>query len=132
MATLLELAQIEANSVAVPGEPPDPAVVAARELRLRVRFLLCERALTYLQTTPALENQDHYAYLDFTRQVLRDPDAVVGYVFRLLLADAPSVATPAQILASTDAALNTALTPTVLARLARAMGPPRDLGGKMS
>ena len=54
MASLLELAKIEANATTPLSDPPDPDAAAAHDLRLRVRFLLCEMALAYLKTTDLL------------------------------------------------------------------------------
>ena len=125
MATLLELNTIEVNSGIDPGDPADPAIVAARDLRGKIRSAVLKRAGTILATPlpsdevargPALE------LLAWAQQAVMAPEGATVAVFRLALARAPGAASPAAILAATDQAIQDDITP-VLALLAKGMHP---------
>ena len=132
MATLLELNTIEMNSTrhhggdptAEPPVLPDPTIVAANELRAKVRSAVLKRAGVVLETElpvddalrgPALEQ------VAWAQSTMANPDSMTGTAFRLVLVGA-ATATPTQILGATDNAIETALTP-VLGLLVKGMFP---------
>ena len=132
MATLLELNTLEMNSIKDPGGdptaeppvPPDAEIVAARELRAKVRSAVLKRAGLVLETelpadpdlrSPALEQ------VAWAQSTMASPDPMTGTAFRLVLVGA-ATATPTQILGASDAAIEAALTP-VLGLLVKGMFP---------
>lgn len=122
MASLLELAQIVDNSTMDPGEPPDPDIQNAHNLRKRIRMLLVKRAVTFLRNSPnPPQNQEQNEQIALAQQVLRAPGHYAEGILNIVLAMAPSAATPDAILATTDAQLETALLNSDLALLARGL-----------
>jgi hypothetical protein len=121
MASLLELATIQVNSLADPGEPPDPDIVAARDLRGRVRMLLVRKAYAFIEATPNPEGQPQLEQLAFAQQAFRNPDSHTPAMFNLVLANAPTASTPAQILGATDTQLDAVLSLARLALLAKGL-----------
>jgi len=125
MATLLELNTIEMNSTADPGEPPDAAIVAARELRAKVRSAILKRAGVLMATaipTPEATRGPALEALAWAQRALENPEGPTASVFRLALARSPGAATPAAILAANDQAVEDGITP-ILALLAKGLHP---------
>ena len=123
MATLLEQAQIEEWSVMDPGEPPDPNIVLARQLRGRIRALLYRKAFTFMQATQDPEGKEQRALLAFAQQTLRNPGLHLEASFHVALAQSPGAATVDEILNITDQQLNTIFSVNVLSSLAFGLQP---------
>lgn len=123
MATLLELATIETNSTAEPdGDPTavppvadDPAILAARDLRSRIRMATVDHALRILTTPLPTGDARGQAVQEiaWAQAVVLSPDQAAGVMLRLALVQAPTTATVAQILAPSDTAILNNIAPLI-------------------
>ena len=114
MATLLELFTIEVNSQKDSAVETDPDVLAAIDLRRKVRSAVLQHAKDTLQT--ALPNDDTrndaLELLAWAQRAVGGPDGEAIRVLRFLLA-VNAAATPAAILAATDATILAAIEPVL-------------------
>ena len=121
MATLLELFTIEVNSQKDSAVETDPDVLAAIDLRRKVRSAVLQHAKDTLQT--ALPNDDTrndaLELLAWAQRMVTSPDSNSSIMLRLLLA-ANAVNTPSQILGASDGTIESALTP-ILPLLAKGL-----------
>ena len=118
MATLLELYTIEANSQGDPASV-DPDVLAAIDLRRKIRSAVLQHATDVLQTPLPTDDtrNDALELLAWAQRAIAAPDTEAARVLRFILA-VNAAATPAQILAATDATILSAIEP-VLPMLAK-------------
>lgn len=123
MATLLELATIEKNSTDLASVDPD--VVAAVELRSRVRVACLKKAsailLVPLPTDPDLRGPA-LEQLAWAQRVVANPEAYSNAVFRVALGGASPAATVAQILGTSDANIEATIIP-ILALITKGLHP---------
>ena len=125
MATLLELNTIEVNSTAEPGDPANPDIVAARELRAKIRSAVIKRAGALLgRSLPTEDRGEALEALAWAQQTLQNPSAAASVVLRLALARAPGAATPSAILSAADQTIEDVITP-ILPLLAKGLHPGR-------
>ena len=121
MATLLELYTIEANSELGRADPAptDPDVLAAIDLRRKVRSAVVQHAKDVLQASLPTDDtrNDALELLAWAQRAVGSPDGEAGRVLRFILA-VNAAATPAQILAATDVTILSVIEP-VLPMLAK-------------
>jgi len=129
MATLVELKQIQTNSVADAGEPPDSNIVAARELLGKIEVAIWKEAQQRISGTdlPAGDtpeaNQARNEAIGWAQRVIGSADAEARTVLKLLLAT-NATATVAQILGASDTAIESAVN-NLIPRLSTGFFPGR-------